>query len=335
MTIEMPVLFLNDSRVQKNTRTNKRRQKIKQSKLEPIPYSYLLTLIFPHITASSEAFCSACEASKMVILDENTSNNTRTLVCGKYQTFNEGPQILCEYLGYTNEEGDFVDEHSNLWPWLQGTRLQFVPRAYRPSEDYPNCCELRFKAFHSEIKNQVFECTLPFFKLHVDEDGMFPCSDVLEVFGLSLFINKTETNETIVREGDFYEVQKDLFLAMYPDFNPEEFHIRVREVNYCKTELDPENSSVEDIIAEVIAAEKIEAYGQKIWKLTVPWIVLDEDHDQMIPLNIYTPEIDSMGEKQEFAPGNVIRCAFFLMGRVLPKSEWEHCSLSYFGIRED
>ena len=44
MTIEMPVLFLNDSRVQKNTRTNKRQQKIKQSKLKPIPYSSLLTL---------------------------------------------------------------------------------------------------------------------------------------------------------------------------------------------------------------------------------------------------------------------------------------------------
>ena len=122
---------------------------------------------------------------------------------------------------------------------------------------------------------------------------------------------------------------------MYPDFNPDEFYIRVREVNHCKTTPDPENSSVQDIIAEVIAAEKIEAYGQKIWKLTVPWIVLDEDHDQMIPLNIYTPEIDSMGEKQEFAPGNVIRCAVFLMGRVLPKEEWDHCSLSYFGIRKD
>lgn len=335
MTVEMPVLIIHDLNVLKKSRLNKRREKIKRNKLKPIPYKTLISLIFPNITASIETFSDACKPSKMVILDEDTSNKSRTLVCGKFKTFNEGPQILCEYLGYSDKEGDFVDEHLNIWPWLQGTRLRFISRGYRPSEGYPNCSELRFKPFHSQIKDRVYECTLPFFKLHRDGDGMFPCSDVLEVFGLPLYIFKTEMEDMIIREGELYEEQKELFLAMHPDFNPDEFYITVRKSNFCKATPDPDNSSIEDLTAEVISAEKIEAYGQKIWKLTVPWIVLDEDHDQMIPLNIYTPEIDNVGEKQEFAAGDVIHCAVFLMGRVLSHEEWEHCSLHFFGIKED
>ncbi len=271
----------------------------------------------------------------MVILDEDTPNKSRTLVCGKFKTFDEGPQILCEYLGYTDKEDDFVDEDLNIWPWLQGTHLQFIPRGYRPSEGYPNCSELRFKPFHSQIKGRVYECTLPFFRLYRDEDGMFPCSNVLEVFGLPLFILKTEMKDMIIREGELYEEQKKLFLATHPGFDPDEFYITVRKSNFCKAIPDPNNSSIEDITAEVISAEKIEAYGQKIWKLTVPWIILDEDHDQMIPLNIYTPEIDNMDEKQEFAAGDVIHCAVFLMGRVLSHEECGNCSLDFFGIKRD
>lgn len=202
----------------------------------------------------------------MVILDEDMSDKSRTLVCGKFKTFDEGPQILCEYLGYTDKEGDFVDEHLNIWPWLQGTHLRFIPRGYRPSEGYPNCSELRFKPFHSQIKGRVYECTLPFFKLHRDEDGMFPCSDVLEVFGLPLFIFKTELKDMIIREDELYEEQKELFLATHPDFDPDEFYITVRKSNFCKAIPNPDNSSIEDLTAEVISAEKIEAYGQKIWK---------------------------------------------------------------------
>lgn len=134
MTVEMPVLVIHDLNVLKKSRLNKRREKIKRNKLKPIPYKTLISLIFPNITASIETFSDACEPSKMVILDVDTSNKSRTLVCGKFNTFNEGPQILCEYLGYTDKEGDFVDEHLNIWPWLQGTRLQFVPRGYWPSE---------------------------------------------------------------------------------------------------------------------------------------------------------------------------------------------------------
>ena len=79
---------------------------------------------------------------------------------------------------------------------------------------------------------------------------------------------------------------------------------------------------------------KIEAYGQNIWKLSVPWIVLDEDHGQMIPLKIYTPEINSSGEKQVFAPGDVIDSKTFLMERVLSKDEGENCTMNYYGIKE-
>ena len=335
MTTEMPVLLIHDFSILKKNRLNKRRQKIKQNKLKPIPYQFLINLIFPKILMSLETFKTACNLSETVILDENTPDNSRTLVCGKFKTFDEGPQILCEYLGYTDKEGNFVDEHLNIWPWLQGTRLRFIPRGYRHSENYPNCCELRFKPYHSQIKNRVYECTLPFFNLHINEDRMFPCSDVLEVFGIPLFIFKTEMKDMVIREGELYEEQKAIFLAAHPDFNPNDFYIIVRKSSFCKATPDPDNSSIENITAEVIAAEKIEAYGQKIWKLTIPWIVLDECHDQMIPLNIYSPEINDKGKKQEFSPGDVIYCSTFLMGRVLSKKESDQCWLNFFGIKED
>ena len=339
MTIEMPVVVLHDFNIlKKKSRLSKRQQKIKANKLKPIPYQYLISQIFPKITESSETFGSACEPSRFVILDGNTPGNKialRTLVCGKFKTFKEGPQLLLEYLGYTDKEGDFIDEHLNIWPWLPGTRLQFITRGYRRSENYPNCCELRFKASHSKIKNRVYSCTLPFFYLHQNENGMFPSSDVLEVFGLSLFIQKTELKDLIIREGELYEEEKARFLAEHPDFDPNEFYVTVRKANFCKVTPSSKNSSVDEIIAEVIAAEKIKAYGQNIWKLTVPWIVLDKDHDQMIPLNIYTPELDCYGKKQAFAPGDVIYSETFLMGRVLSKEEWEHCSLNYYGIKDD
>ena len=336
MTIEMPVVVLHDFNIlKKKSRLSKRQQKIKANKLKPISYQYLIPLIFPNITESSDTLCTVCESSRLVILDGNTPGNKRTLVCGKFKTFNEGPQLLLEYLGYTDKEGDFIDEHLNIWPWLPGTRLQFITRGYRRSENYPNCCELRFKASHSKIKNRVYSCTLPFFYLHQNENGMFPSSDVLEVFGLSLFIQKTELKDLIIREGELYEEEKGRFLAEHPDFDPNEFYITVRKTNFCKVTPSSKNSSVDEIIAEVFAAEKIEAYGQKIWKLTVPWIVLDEGHEQMIPLNIYTPEVDCSGKKQVFAPGDVIYSETFLMGRVLSKEEWEHCSLNYYGIKDD
>lgn len=164
---------------------------------------------------------------------------------------------------------------------------------------------------------------------------MFPSSDVLEVFGLSLFIKKTDLKDMVIREGNLYEEEKAQFLAEHPNFNPDEFYITLRKSNFCKVTPSAKNSSVDEIIAEVIAAEKIEAYGQTIWKLTVPWIVLDEDHDQMIPLNIYTSEMNDSREKLEFAPGDVIYSETFLMGRVLSKEEGAHCTLNYYGIKED
>lgn len=54
----------------------------------------------------------------------------------------------------------------------------------------------------------------------------------------------------------------------------------------------------------------------------------------MIPLNIYTPEINSSGEKQVFAPGDVIDSKTFLMERVLSKDEGENCTMNYYGIKE-
>ena len=88
-------------------------------------------------------------------------------MCSKFKSFNEGPQFLLEYLGYTDKEGNFIDEHLNIWPWIPGMRLQFIPRDYRRNENYHNCCELRFKASRSQIKNQIYSCTLPFFYLHL------------------------------------------------------------------------------------------------------------------------------------------------------------------------
>ena len=75
MTIEMPVVVLHDFNILKKSRLSKRQQKIKANKLKPIPYQYLIPLIFPNITESSDTLCTACESSRLVILDGNTPGN--------------------------------------------------------------------------------------------------------------------------------------------------------------------------------------------------------------------------------------------------------------------
>ena len=335
MSVQMPIFNLVNFRVIRKDRLSKRQQKLKRNKLDAFPHNYLIALIFPNLTKSSEDFSSACQASDNVILDQCTSGGTRTVIFGKYEHFDDGPQILCEYLGHNDEDGNFVDDKLNIWPWLPGTCMQFLPRGYRhDTQGKPNCCEFRFKPLKAERKfKQPYECTLPFFYLHRDEAGMFPSSDVLEIIGIPLSIEKTPLNDMIIQEGELYESEKEKFLRDHPDFKPEDFFVTITKKTFHKVDASKNYCSFEDIVAEVISAEKIQAYGINLWKLIVPWISLDNGDEQIIPLTIYTPEINSSGEKCEFSAGDVIYSQTALLGRVLSKDELSKCKLNFFGIR--
>ena len=344
MTIEMPVFVLQEVNIKKKTRTSKRKLKKQFNERESFDSRFLLPLVFPSILKSSDSFVEACSQSRTPIMGKYFEGRpdycAQTSIYGKYDSFDVGPQIICESLESVDPEDEYRSTYMNFWPWFKGTLIQFTTSGYRQygTEKYTNNYEIRFKPKQSSIKwKRNFECVLPFFSLHQNKDGCFPSSDTLELFAIALDIDKVDLKDLTIKEGPLYEEAKKEFLKEHPSFNPDDFYITVTKAGYCSTEAGQDISSTEHIVAEIFSAETIEAYGTKLWKLMVPWIPMDQERSKVFPLNIYVLKFDEEGNERKFAQGDVIQCMAFIMGRVLDKEEAAKCQLDFLvkGFNED